>query len=83
MEIQADYHRKSLSSLDTALAELKENHSLAGGDPRTLAPFWSQGGAPRRDGSCGAQVERGGAGLVGMHRMEAGEGNWGDIMGMY
>lgn len=32
MEIQADYHRKSLSSLDTALAELKENHSQAGGD---------------------------------------------------
>ena len=33
MEIQADYHRKSLSSLDTALAELRENHSQAGGDP--------------------------------------------------
>lgn len=32
MEIQADYHRKSLSSLDTALAELRENHSQAGGD---------------------------------------------------
>lgn len=32
MEIQADYHRKSLSSLDTALAELRENHSHAGGD---------------------------------------------------
>lgn len=32
MEIQADYHRKSLSSLDTALAELKENHSQTGGD---------------------------------------------------
>lgn len=32
MEIQADYHRKSLSSLDTALAELRENHSQAGTD---------------------------------------------------
>ena len=32
MEIQADYHRKSLSSLDAALAELRENHSQAGGD---------------------------------------------------
>lgn len=32
MEIQADYHRKSLSSLDTALAELRENHSQTGGD---------------------------------------------------
>lgn len=41
MEIQADYHRKSLSSLDTALAELKENHSQAGGDtdgPRPHTP---------------------------------------------
>lgn len=32
MEIQAEYHRKSLSSLDTALAELKENHGQAGGN---------------------------------------------------
>nr|XP_031319091.1 SH3 domain-binding protein 1 isoform X1 [Camelus dromedarius] len=44
MEIQADYHRKSLSSLDTALAELRENHSQAGGDTdpspsMTAAPF--------------------------------------------
>lgn len=44
MEIQADYHRKSLSSLDAALAELKENHSQAGEDidnpdpPRAQAP---------------------------------------------
>lgn len=43
MEIQADYHRKSLSSLDAALAELRENHSQAGGDrggagPCTPAP---------------------------------------------
>ncbi|XP_044535651.1 SH3 domain-binding protein 1 isoform X2 [Gracilinanus agilis] len=27
LELQANYHRKSLSSLDTALAELKESHS--------------------------------------------------------
>ncbi|XP_036154715.1 SH3 domain-binding protein 1 isoform X1 [Myotis myotis] len=40
MEIQADYHRKSLSSLDTALAELKENHSQAEPSPSmTAAPF--------------------------------------------
>ncbi|KAK1341590.1 hypothetical protein QTO34_018005 [Cnephaeus nilssonii] len=40
MEIQADYHRKSLSSLDTALAELKENHSQADPSPSmTAAPF--------------------------------------------
>lgn len=32
LEIQADYHRKSLTSLDTALAELRDNHSQAGGD---------------------------------------------------
>nr|XP_054531736.1 SH3 domain-binding protein 1 isoform X3 [Pan troglodytes] len=30
LEIQADYHRRSLSSLDTALAELRENHGQAG-----------------------------------------------------
>lgn len=46
MEIQADYHRKSLSSLDTALAELKENHSQAGEDmgspdPTLLTPMGS------------------------------------------
>ncbi|EMP33128.1 SH3 domain-binding protein 1 [Chelonia mydas] len=29
LEIQAQYHRKSLESLDTALAELKETHSQA------------------------------------------------------
>lgn len=41
MEIQADYHRKSLSSLDTALAELKENHSQAEPSPSmTAAPFF-------------------------------------------
>ncbi|XP_036108868.1 SH3 domain-binding protein 1 isoform X1 [Molossus molossus] len=40
MEIQADYHRKSLSSLDTALAELKENHSQADPSPSMMAaPF--------------------------------------------
>ncbi|KAM8777609.1 SH3 domain-binding protein 1 [Rhynchonycteris naso] len=40
MEIQADYHRKSLSSLDTALAELKENHGQADPSPSmTAAPF--------------------------------------------
>ncbi|XP_034843445.1 SH3 domain-binding protein 1 isoform X1 [Mirounga leonina] len=41
MEIQADYHRKSLSSLDTALAELRENHSQADPSPSmTAAPFF-------------------------------------------
>uniref|UniRef100_A0A286XAW0 SH3 domain-binding protein 1 n=1 Tax=Cavia porcellus TaxID=10141 RepID=A0A286XAW0_CAVPO len=40
LEIQADYHRRSLSSLDTALAELKENHSQADPSPSmTAAPF--------------------------------------------
>ncbi|KAB1253592.1 SH3 domain-binding protein 1 [Camelus dromedarius] len=40
MEIQADYHRKSLSSLDMALAELRENHSQADPSPSmTAAPF--------------------------------------------
>ncbi|XP_060044923.1 bargin isoform X4 [Erinaceus europaeus] len=40
MEIQADYHRKSLSSLDTALAELRENHSQADPSPSmTATPF--------------------------------------------
>lgn len=48
MEIQADYHRKSLSSLDTALSELKENHSQSGGDtggpqPQTPDPRCAQG----------------------------------------
>lgn len=41
MEIQADYHRKSLSSLDTALAELRENHGQADPSPSmTAAPFF-------------------------------------------
>uniref|UniRef100_A0A8C0S1F6 SH3 domain binding protein 1 n=1 Tax=Canis lupus familiaris TaxID=9615 RepID=A0A8C0S1F6_CANLF len=41
MEIQADYHRKSLSSLDTALAELRENHSQADPSPSMMAaPFF-------------------------------------------
>ncbi|XP_045408877.1 bargin isoform X3 [Lemur catta] len=40
LEIQADYHRRSLSSLDTALAELRENHSQADTSPSmTAAPF--------------------------------------------
>ncbi|XP_069345667.1 SH3 domain-binding protein 1 isoform X2 [Eulemur rufifrons] len=40
LEIQADYHRRSLSSLDTALAELRENHSQADISPSmTAAPF--------------------------------------------
>lgn len=48
MEIQADYHRKSLSSLDTALAELRENHSQAGRDtggsqPHPPDPHHAQG----------------------------------------
>uniref|UniRef100_A0A452S341 SH3 domain binding protein 1 n=1 Tax=Ursus americanus TaxID=9643 RepID=A0A452S341_URSAM len=41
MEIQADYHRKSLSSLDTALAELRENHSQTDPSPSmTATPFF-------------------------------------------
>ncbi|XP_004845705.1 SH3 domain-binding protein 1 [Heterocephalus glaber] len=40
LEIQADYHRSSLSSLDTALAELRENHSQADPSPSMTAnPF--------------------------------------------
>uniref|UniRef100_A0A8C5ZM49 SH3 domain-binding protein 1 n=1 Tax=Marmota marmota marmota TaxID=9994 RepID=A0A8C5ZM49_MARMA len=40
LEIQADYHRRSLSSLDTALAELRDNHSQADPSPSmTAAPF--------------------------------------------
>ncbi|XP_006890199.1 PREDICTED: SH3 domain-binding protein 1 [Elephantulus edwardii] len=40
LEIQAEYHRKSLSSLDTALAELRENHSQSDPSPSmTAAPF--------------------------------------------
>ncbi|XP_008567981.1 PREDICTED: SH3 domain-binding protein 1 [Galeopterus variegatus] len=40
LEIQADYHRRSLSSLDTALTELRENHSQADPSPSMLAtPF--------------------------------------------
>ncbi|XP_029810469.1 SH3 domain-binding protein 1 isoform X2 [Suricata suricatta] len=47
MEIQADYHRKSLSSLDTALAELRENHSQAEPSPSmTAAPFFTVYGVP-------------------------------------
>lgn len=38
LEIQADYHRRSLSSLDTALAELRENHGQAGGDVGPAIP---------------------------------------------
>ncbi|XP_008065527.1 SH3 domain-binding protein 1 [Carlito syrichta] len=40
LEIQADYHRRSLSSLDTALTELRENHSQADPSPSmTATPF--------------------------------------------
>ncbi|KAF6119587.1 hypothetical protein HJG60_010062 [Phyllostomus discolor] len=40
MEIQADYHRKSLSSLDAVLAELRENHSQTDPSPPMMAaPF--------------------------------------------
>lgn len=40
LEIQADYHRKSLTSLDTALAELRDNHNQADHSPlTTAAPF--------------------------------------------
>ncbi|XP_042549242.1 SH3 domain-binding protein 1 isoform X1 [Dipodomys spectabilis] len=40
LEIQADYHRRSLSSLDTALAELRDNHSQADPSPSvTATPF--------------------------------------------
>ncbi|XP_003932930.3 chronophin isoform X1 [Saimiri boliviensis] len=39
LEIQADYHRRSLSSLDTALAELRENHGQADHCPSMTAPF--------------------------------------------
>ncbi|XP_045146760.1 SH3 domain-binding protein 1 [Echinops telfairi] len=40
LEIQADYHRKSLNSLDTALAELRENHRQTDPSPSmTAAPF--------------------------------------------
>uniref|UniRef100_A0A8B9W3C9 SH3 domain binding protein 1 n=1 Tax=Bos mutus grunniens TaxID=30521 RepID=A0A8B9W3C9_BOSMU len=47
MEIQADYHRKSLSSLDTALAELRENHSQTDPSPSmTAAPFSRVYGVP-------------------------------------
>ncbi|XP_057596814.1 bargin isoform X6 [Hippopotamus amphibius kiboko] len=47
MEIQADYHRKSLSSLDTVLAELRENHSQADPSPSmTAAPFSRVYGVP-------------------------------------
>ncbi|XP_032500287.1 SH3 domain-binding protein 1 isoform X1 [Phocoena sinus] len=47
MEIQADYHRKSLSSLDTALAELRENHSQTDPSPSMMAaPFSRVYGMP-------------------------------------
>ncbi|KAM4882569.1 SH3 domain-binding protein 1 isoform 1-T1 [Thomomys bottae] len=40
LEIQADYHRRSLSSLDTALAELRDNRSQADPSPSvTATPF--------------------------------------------
>ncbi|XP_034373242.1 SH3 domain-binding protein 1 [Arvicanthis niloticus] len=39
LEIQADYHRKSLTSLDTALAELRDNHSQADSSPLMAAPI--------------------------------------------
>ncbi|XP_051015899.1 SH3 domain-binding protein 1 [Acomys russatus] len=40
LEIQADYHRRSLTSLDTALAELRDNHSQADPSPlMTATPF--------------------------------------------
>ncbi|XP_075409653.1 SH3 domain-binding protein 1 [Tenrec ecaudatus] len=40
LEIQADYHRKSLNSLDTALAELRENQRQTDPSPSmTAAPF--------------------------------------------
>uniref|UniRef100_A0A8D2CSC0 SH3 domain-binding protein 1 n=1 Tax=Sciurus vulgaris TaxID=55149 RepID=A0A8D2CSC0_SCIVU len=40
LEIQADYHRRSLTSLDTALAELRDNHSQADPSPSmTATPF--------------------------------------------
>nr|XP_045009440.1 SH3 domain-binding protein 1 isoform X2 [Jaculus jaculus] len=40
LEIQADYHRRSLSSLDTALAELRDNHGQADLSPlMTATPF--------------------------------------------
>ncbi|KAL6039475.1 hypothetical protein STEG23_034291, partial [Scotinomys teguina] len=39
LEIQADYHRRSLTSLDTALAELRDNHSQTDLSPlMTAAP---------------------------------------------
>lgn len=46
MEIQADYHRKSLSSLDTALAELRENHSQADPSPLMTATALGVYGVP-------------------------------------
>ncbi|KAK7804264.1 hypothetical protein U0070_019388 [Myodes glareolus] len=40
LEIQADYHRRSLTSLDTALAELRDNHSQSDLSPlMTAAPI--------------------------------------------
>uniref|UniRef100_A0A8C8UJK0 SH3 domain-binding protein 1 n=1 Tax=Peromyscus maniculatus bairdii TaxID=230844 RepID=A0A8C8UJK0_PERMB len=40
LEIQADYHRRSLTSLDTALAELRDNHSQTDLSPlMTAAPI--------------------------------------------
>ncbi|KAH0518903.1 SH3 domain-binding protein 1 [Microtus ochrogaster] len=37
LEIQADYHRRSLTSLDTALAELRDNHSQSDLSPLMTA----------------------------------------------
>uniref|UniRef100_A0A8C6W1G9 SH3 domain-binding protein 1 n=1 Tax=Nannospalax galili TaxID=1026970 RepID=A0A8C6W1G9_NANGA len=42
LEIQADYHRRSLSSLDTALAELRENSSQADTSPLITAASFSR-----------------------------------------
>ncbi|XP_045219610.2 SH3 domain-binding protein 1 isoform X3 [Macaca fascicularis] len=42
LEIQADYHRRSLSSLDTALAELRENHGQADHSPSMAATHFSR-----------------------------------------
>uniref|UniRef100_A0A2K6DEU6 SH3 domain binding protein 1 n=1 Tax=Macaca nemestrina TaxID=9545 RepID=A0A2K6DEU6_MACNE len=39
---QADYHRRSLSSLDTALAELRENHGQADHSPSMAATHFSR-----------------------------------------
>lgn len=38
LEIQAQYHRQSLGSLDSALAELKESHSQTGTCQLSMQP---------------------------------------------